>query len=52
MNGNRRVVVTGIGAVTPLGLNAKDYWNSLVAGKSGAATINYFDSSLFGTQFA
>ncbi len=52
MNGNRRVVVTGIGAVTPLGLNAKDYWNSLVAGKSGAATITYFDASLFGTQFA
>ncbi len=52
MNGNRRVVVTGIGAVTPLGLNAKDYWNSLVAGKSGAATITYFDTSLFGTHFA
>lgn len=52
MNGKRRVVVTGIGAVTALGLNARDYWNNLVAGKSGAATITYFDTSLFGTHFA
>lgn len=52
MNGKRRVVVTGIGAITPLGLNAKEYWNNLLAGKSGAATITYFDTSLFGTHFA
>jgi 3-oxoacyl-[acyl-carrier-protein] synthase II len=52
MNGKRRVVVTGIGAVTPLGLNAPEYWKNLVAGKSGAATITYFDTSLFGTHFA
>jgi 3-oxoacyl-[acyl-carrier-protein] synthase II len=48
----RRVVVTGIGAITPLGLNAPEYWKNLVAGKSGAATITYFDTSLFGTHFA
>jgi 3-oxoacyl-[acyl-carrier-protein] synthase II len=52
MNEKRRVVVTGLGAVTPLGLNAKEYWANLVAGKSGAATITYFDTSLFGTRFA
>ncbi len=48
----RRVVVTGLGAVTPLGLNSPAYWASLIAGKSGAATITYFDTSLFGTHFA
>ena len=48
----RRVVVTGIGAITPLGLNAPEFWKNLIAGKSGAATITYFDTSLFGTHFA
>lgn len=52
MNEKRRVVVTGIGAVTPLGLTAQEYWKNLVAGKSGAATVTYFDTSLFGTHFA
>jgi len=52
MNGKRRVVITGIGAVTPVGLNAPDYWKNLVAGVSGAATITHFDTSLFGTHFA
>ena len=52
MIGKRRVVVTGIGAVTPLGLNVPEYWKNLVAGKSGAAPITYFDASLFGTRFA
>ena len=48
----RRVVVTGIGALTPIG-NTKDaYWNALVAGTSGAAPITYFDASKFKTQFA
>ena len=48
----RRVVVTGIGALTPIG-NTKDaYWNALVAGKSGSAPITYFDASKFKTQFA
>ena len=52
MNGKRRVVVTGIGAVTPLGLNVTDFWKNLVAGKSGAAPITYFDTSLYDTHFA
>ncbi len=52
MNGRRRVVVTGIGAVTPIGLNAKEFWANLVAGKSGAATITYFDPSPYDTHFA
>lgn len=48
----RRVVVTGIGALTPIG-NTKDaYWNALVAGTSGAGPITYFDASKFKTQFA
>lgn len=48
----RRVVVTGIGALTPIGNNLKDYWTSLVNGVSGAAPITYFDASNFKTQFA
>jgi 3-oxoacyl-[acyl-carrier-protein] synthase II len=51
MNG-RRVVVTGIGALTPIGNNLKDYWESLVNGVSGAAPITHFDASNFKTQFA
>ena len=51
MNG-RRVVVTGIGALTPIGNNLKDYWSSLVRGVSGAAPITYFDTSNFKTKFA
>ena len=48
----RRVVVTGIGALTPIG-NTKDaYWEGLVSGTSGAATISCFDASMFKTQFA
>lgn len=48
----RRVVITGLGAVTPLGNNVTDYWNNLIAGKSGAARITRFDPSKFKTQFA
>ena len=48
----KRVVVTGLGAVTPLGNNAEDTWNNLVAGVSGAAPITLFDASQFKTQFA
>lgn len=47
-----RVVITGLGALTPLGNNVKTYWQNLIAGKSGAATITRFDASLFRTQFA
>ena len=48
----RRVVVTGIGALTPIGNTRQAYWDALVAGKSGAAPITYFDASKFKTQFA
>jgi 3-oxoacyl-[acyl-carrier-protein] synthase II len=48
----RRVVVTGIGALTPIGNNAQDYWKALENGVSGAAPITKFDASKFRTQFA
>ena len=48
----RKVVVTGMGAVTPLGLNVNDFWNGLINGKSGAATITKFDPSNLKTHFA
>ncbi len=48
----RRVVVTGLGALTPIGNNVDEYWNALLEGKSGAATITKFDPSSFTTQFA
>ena len=48
----KRVVVTGLGAVTPLGNTAEETWNNLVAGVSGAAPITLFDASDFKTQFA
>jgi 3-oxoacyl-[acyl-carrier-protein] synthase II len=51
-NGRRRVVVTGMGAVTPLGLNAEDSWSALVAGESGAGPITLFDPAGFPTRFA
>ncbi|MDP7566753.1 MAG: beta-ketoacyl-ACP synthase II [Flavobacteriales bacterium] len=49
---SRRVVVTGIGALTPIGNNLQDYWNSLINGVSGAAPITNFDASNFKTRFA
>jgi 3-oxoacyl-[acyl-carrier-protein] synthase II len=45
-------VITGLGALTPIGNTLKDYWNGLVEGRSGAAPITYFDASKFKTQFA
>ncbi len=48
----KRVVVTGIGALTPIGNNAKEYWDNLLMGKSGAAPITRFDASNFKTKFA
>jgi 3-oxoacyl-[acyl-carrier-protein] synthase II len=48
----KRVVVTGLGAVTPLGSNVNDYWNNLINGVSGAANITRFDASKFKTRFA
>lgn len=48
----RRVVVTGLGALTPIGNNIQEYWNGLINGVSGAAPITYFDASKFKTHFA
>ena len=48
----RRVVVTGLGALTPIGNNISSYWDGLISGKSGADLISYFDTSKFKTQFA
>lgn len=48
----KRVVVTGLGAVTPLGNTPEETWEAMLAGKSGAAPITHFDASQFKTQFA
>lgn len=48
----RRVVVTGIGALTPIGKTAPEFWNGLVSGKSGSRTIEHFDTTDFPTKFA
>ncbi|MFY8172302.1 MAG: beta-ketoacyl-ACP synthase II [Sphingobacteriaceae bacterium] len=48
----KRVVVTGLGALTPLGNTVPEYWNNLIAGVSGAGPITRFDASKFKTQFA
>ncbi len=48
----KRVVVTGIGAITPLGNTLTEYWNNLIAGTSGADMITQFDASKFRTKFA
>jgi 3-oxoacyl-[acyl-carrier-protein] synthase II len=52
MNGRRRVVITGLGALTPLGNDVETTWSNLVAGKSGAAPISHFDASEYPVQFA
>ncbi len=52
VNGKQRVVVTGVGAVTPLGNDAETYWENLVAGRSGAGPITLFDSSDYPVRFA
>ncbi|MFA6541375.1 MAG: beta-ketoacyl-ACP synthase II, partial [Bacteroidota bacterium] len=48
----RRVVVTGMGAVTPIGLTVKEFWAGALAGKSGIANITYFDTAKYDTKFA
>ena len=48
----KRVVVTGLGALTPIGNSVSEYWESLIRGKSGAAVVKQFDASLFKTHFA
>lgn len=49
---DRRVVVTGIGALTPIGKTASEFWNGLVSGKSGSQPIQHFDTTDFPTKFA
>lgn len=48
----KRVVITGLGAITPIGKNVNDYWAALLAGVSGAAPITLFDTAKFKTKFA
>ena len=48
----KRVVVTGLGALTPIGNNKDDYWKALLAGQSGCAPITHFDTEHFKTKFA
>jgi len=48
----KRVVITGLGALTPIGNNVEEYWNSLIAGVSGAGPITKFDAEKFKTRFA
>jgi len=48
----RRVVITGLGALTPIGNNLEEYWSGLMAGKCGAAPITKFDTTNFATKFA
>jgi 3-oxoacyl-[acyl-carrier-protein] synthase II len=51
-NGKRRVVVTGMGAVTPVGNSVEQFWKNLIAGVSGGGPITYFDTSSYDTHFA
>src|SRR4051812_30609023 len=48
----RRVVITGLGAITPLGNTVSEFWHQVVAGQSSAAPITRFDASRFKTRFA
>jgi 3-oxoacyl-[acyl-carrier-protein] synthase II len=48
----KRVVVTGLGVISPVGLTIDEFWNNLVAGKSGVGPITYFDTTHFDTKFA
>jgi len=48
----KRVVVTGLGALTPIGNTVPEFWENLISGVSGAGPITHFDTSLFKTKFA
>jgi 3-oxoacyl-[acyl-carrier-protein] synthase II len=52
MRNEKRVVVTGLGAVTPIGLTVDEFWQAMLEGKSGAGPITYFDASKYDTKFA
>ncbi|WP_185864418.1 beta-ketoacyl-ACP synthase II [Blattabacterium cuenoti] len=52
MNKLKRVVVTGLGTITPIGNNIEEYWTSLINGINGTAPITYFDTSKYKTKFA
>ena len=52
MNAQARIVATGLGAVTPIGLSVDAFWKAMMAGKSGAAAITHFDASAFKARFA
>ncbi|NUN10242.1 MAG: beta-ketoacyl-ACP synthase II [Ignavibacteriaceae bacterium] len=52
MSSERRIVVTGMSVLSPIGLTIDDYWNNLLAGVSGAAPITYFDTTKYETKFA
>ncbi len=52
MKSGKRVVVTGLGAVTPIGLTVGEFWQAMMEGKSGAGPITYFDVSKYDTKFA
>ena len=49
---DRRVVITGLGLLSPVGNNVSDSWKNILSGTSGAKTIDRFDVSKFETQFA
>ena len=51
-SGRRRVVITGIGCITPLGVNVEQLWKNLVAGASGVGRTTIFDASKFPTKIA
>ncbi len=48
----KKIVITGMGAVTPVGIGVEDYWNNIIAGKSGIDTIKSFDPSELAVRFA
>ena len=52
VEGLQRVVVTGLGAVTPIGNSVADYWSGLTSGRNGVASISLFDASRHACRFA